>query len=351
MPDSNAIQVQPYSLGDESDLVALFQRVYGRSSTTDHWRWKLQWPDCPVDNVWLARTEDEPIFQYAAIPTRFSLNHRTVTMMVSVDTMTAPEFRRRGLLTRVASRAYAQWRDGGIAFVIGLPNDQWGSRLDALGFQSLFPLQWLMRPLRPEVMIARRLRVPVLDRATLPAALWNSLLNTGIRKDPAVSLEPVSHADGAFDELWHTLERAWAFSTVRDSRWVDWRFLKSPTRSYTVTLARRRGRPVGYSAYALSGSEEYPSAYLAELLSSPTDPAARDTLMSALLDRLRAARARAVYTLAVPGTSNFQWLRRCGFFPRHTFSVRLAALADHMPWQLLRNPEHWNLSGADFDVI
>ena len=116
---------------------------------TEHeWRWKLA-PTSKVPNVWLATHADQPIFQYAAMPTRFEIGDRTHAVMVSVDTMTAPAFRRRGLLTEVASRAYEAWRNAGVAFVIGLPNQQWGSRAQALGWRELFPLQWLARPLRP----------------------------------------------------------------------------------------------------------------------------------------------------------------------------------------------------------
>ena len=351
VPDSNSIRVRPYRAGDESELVALFQRAFGQPSTDAHWRWKLRWPECPVDNVWVAQSEERSVFQYAGIPTRFSLNHRPATVMVSVDTMTAPEFRRRGLLTRVASQAYAQWREAGIAFVMGLPNEQWGSRADALGWQTLFPLQWMVRPLRPEAMLARRLRAPILDRARIPAALWNRFWQARVREDPSVHLERVCEADEAFDELWSTVEPGWALSTVRDRRWVEWRFLKSPTRTYSVTLARRRGRPVGYIAHALSGTEERPSAHLAELQTAPADTATRDTLMGALLRSLCASRVQAVSCLAIPGTPNFQWLRRCGFFPRQSFLIRAVPLREDLPWDLMRNPSHWNLSGADFDVI
>ena len=80
--------------------------------------------------------------------------------MVSVDTMTAPEFQRRGLLSEVGRSTYAHWRDGGVAFVLGLPNERWGSRASALGWIELFPLQWLTRALRPAALLARRLHLP-----------------------------------------------------------------------------------------------------------------------------------------------------------------------------------------------
>src|SRR3954469_21051885 len=98
--------IRAYRPGDEGALVALFERVFGRPITEAYWRWKLKRLPSPVENVWLAVCDDAPIFHYAGIPTRYRLPAGEVTAMVSVDTMTAPEFQRRGLLSTVGRHAY-----------------------------------------------------------------------------------------------------------------------------------------------------------------------------------------------------------------------------------------------------
>jgi len=331
--------------------VGLFQNAFGRPTTEDHWRWKLKQQPSAVENVWLAVFDDKPVFQYAGIPTRFWLSQTPASTMVSVDTMTAPEFRRRGLLTQVAGRVYAEWRERGIAFVIGLPNEQWGSRASALGWQALFPLQWLVRPLRPEAILARRLNVPSLREATFPAAMWNRFLKGRVRRDPRVTTEPILHAGDAFDEFWDSCKAEWMFSTVRDRAWVHWRFLSSPTHAYQLTLARRDGKPSGYCVHSLRSTQGRTSANLVELFVARTDYATRDTLLSELIESLLALKAEALFTLAVPGTPPCSWLRRVGFFPRHAFSVQLVPLSAELPMAAMHDPNHWNLTGADFDVI
>jgi len=301
--------------------------------------------------VWLAVADDKPVFQYAGIPTRFRLMQTPVTTMVSVDTMTAPEFRRRGLLTQVAGRVYAAWREQGVAFVIGLPNEQWGSRARALGWRPLFPLQWLVRPLRPEAILARWLGVPSLKRATFPGALWNYLLRLRVHRDPEIQTEPVGRAHEAFDELWESCGSDWMFSTVRNREWVNWRFLSAPDSAYTVTLAQRAGRPCGYSVHRVSTIRGHVAASLAELFAARADAATRDSLLDEVIAQLLSAQAEALVTLAVPGTEYFRWLRGAGFIPRHRFSVELVPLSTELPLERMLDPEHWNLSGADFDVI
>jgi hypothetical protein len=351
MTDPGAIAIRPYRSPDERELVALFRSAFGRSTTEEHWRWKLRQQATPVDNVWLAVAGEQPVFQYAGIPTRFLLAQTPVTAMTSVDTMTAPQFRRRGLLTRVAARAYDVWRASGVAFVIGLPNEQWGSRAAALGWQPLFPLQWLLRPLRPEAMLARRLHMPWLQQASLISALSNRALRQRLPRDTQIQTERCRCADQAFDDSWEHCKSDWMFSTIRDRQWVNWRFLSSPSQLYELTLARRAGRPVGYAAHCLIESEQAVSAHLAELFVARADRAAHDTLLHAVIQTLLETRAESLLTLAIPGTSQYRWLRRAGFIPRQAFSVQLVPLSAQLPLTVMRDPNQWNLSGADFDVI
>ena len=139
--------------------------------------------------------------------------------MVSVDTMTAPEFQRRGLLSEVGRTTYAHWRDGGVAFVLGLPNERWGSRTRALGWTELFPLQWLTRPLRPARLLARRTGLP---EVTALDALWNGIADRplAVRGEP-VSVRVLAHAEAALDRLWAACRGEHRFSVVRDRAWLQ----------------------------------------------------------------------------------------------------------------------------------
>jgi hypothetical protein len=351
MTVAGPITIRPYRSHDERELVELFRRVFGRPITQQHWRWKLGQQSSPVDNVWLAVSEERPVFQYAAIPTRFLLSQAPVMAMTSVDTMTAPEFRRQGLLTRVAGHAYEAWRAAGIAFVIGLPNQQWGSRAAALGWQPLFRLQWLVRPLRPQALLARRLNIRWLARAGFVSALWNRLLDARLRRDATLHIERKRRADDDFDRIWQRCKSDWMFSPIRDRHWVDWRFLSPPSQHYQVNLARRAGVAVGYSAHSLVKSERAMSAQLAELFVGRDDRAAHDTLLYELMQALVVAGADSLSTLSVPGTRQYRWLRRAGFIPRQSFSVEVVPLSAQLPHSAMLDPNHWNLSGADFDVV
>jgi hypothetical protein len=342
--------IRAFRSGDERALTALFGRVFGRAISEEHYRWKLRQPATPVENVWLAIDGNAPIFHYAGIPTRYRLPGGEALAMVSVDTMTAPEFQRRGLLSAVGRRVYDTWRTAGVAFVIGLPNERWGSRAGALGWEPLFDLQWLARPLRPEAILARRLRMPLLARLTPIGAVWNALWR--LRRDSAVRVRPVERAGSEFDQLWRRCGADAAVSVVRDAAWVNWRYLDAPALGYHVLLAERDGQPVGYAAYRVEAHAAGVAGFVAELFAASADAPARRTLIAETLAALRAAGADNAVTLAVPGSPLERDLRGAGFlYSRGAFGVQIVPLDPALPLDLLRDPQSWNLAGGDFDVI
>jgi hypothetical protein len=343
------IAIRSYRNGDEQALTSLFETVFGRRMSEREWRWKLA-PTYKVPNVWLATHSDQPIFQYAAMHTRFKLDERTHDVMVSVDTMTAPAFRRQGLLTEVAARAYDAWRDAGIAFVIGLPNQQWGSRARALGWRELFPLQWLARPLRPEALIARRLGLPGLGRLPIFGTVWNRFANRRLRRRSDIEVTQAESAGVEFDVIWDRCRTDTAFSAVRDAEWIERRFMSSPARSYQVLVARRGNLPAAWLTYSLNRNEGRTTAQLVELFAAEGDTESSAALMLELLRRLGEQAADLVYTLAVPGTPLFAWFRSIGFMRGPSFGVQLVPLATDVPLERLQSPPAWRLTGADFDV-
>jgi hypothetical protein len=346
---SDEIAIRSYRSGDERALAALFETVFGRQMSEREWRWKLA-PTSRLPNVWLATHAEQPIFQYAAMHTRFKIDGRTSDVMVSVDTMTAPAFRRRGLLTKVAARAYDEWRDAGVAFVIGLPNQQWGSRTVALGWRELFPLQWLARPLRPEALLARRVGLPALRQIRMFGAAWNRFANRNLARHADIEVTESVGAGMEFDAIWERCRGDTAFSAVRDAAWIERRIMSSPARKYQVLVAHQRNVPTASLTYSLNRGDGRTTAQLTELLAAEGDTASRGALLLELLRRLREHDADLVYTLAVPGTPLFAWFRSAGFLRGPSFGVQLVPLATDVPYERLRDPRAWRLTGADFDV-
>ena len=353
MPDPSESALTPnwhvraYRSGDEQQLSTLFGRVFGRPISAEHWRWKLKGQNSPIENVYLAEHGGRAIFQYAGIGTRFWMEGRETTVMVSVDTMTAPEFRRQGLLSAVGAQSYAAWAAAGVPLVLGLPNEQWGSRTTALGWQRLFALRWHSLSLRPERSLARRLGLPMLNHVPLGAlgsATWGQL---GPR-EANLHISEVTTAGPAFDQIWAAGRDSAAFSVVRDQAWVQWRYFDCPSRRYRLLLAERAGQPVGYAAFTLV--EQH--ALLAEIYAPGQGPGCIAELGRAAARAAYDAGASSIASLAVPTSSLAATLSAIGLRPRQgAFAVMIVPLAADLPLGSLADPRNWSIAGADFDVV
>jgi hypothetical protein len=355
--------VRPYQPGDEEQLVALYARVFGRPRSLAFWRWKLKGRDAPFETVWVAvTTEGQIIGQYGGIPLRVQLHGQVHPAVHAVEAMTDPAFRRQGMLTRLGSAAHQGWAEAGQAVVLGLPNEQWGTRNRALGYVTLFPLAWLRFPLHIERVVAQRGRVPgplvgpAAGVGAVGGGVWRQVARRTLRRKQqgaTLTVEAVTGPDPALDQLWQTLARNFAHFVVRDSAWVNWRFLAAPEQDYRVLLARTAtGEPVGTLAYRLVVAPERVTGYIADLFLAPDAEAVGAALLEAALDDLSARGAGMVLASAVPGSALHGLLRGLRFLPvQLPFIFELVPLAPGVDPAALADPLAWHLTAGDFDVV
>lgn len=338
--------VRPYREGDETALVALFARAFGKEMDVERWRWKLgpARRDGNVATVFVAEREGRLIFQYRGIPFRMRLAGVERPAMLAVEAMTDPEWRRRGLLTAVGRFAHAAWKEAGVALVTGLPNEQWGTRAAALGYEVLFPLEWRIRPLRPERTLARRLGVPALARLSAPGALLHALRT----RDGCETLREVrgtSPEMEALEEIDARVGRAFAFAPLHDREHAAWRLLGARPAPYRVLLLAREGRGVAWAAVRAAET----GVHLADLRAEPAD---LPSLLSAVEVLLFREGAEKIVTLAAPGTPAHAALRGAGYVrARHPFAFEVVRLDETLRLSELRDPARWLLAPCDFDVL
>ncbi len=344
--------IRPVQPGDERQLVGLFERAFGHPVSEAHWRWKFQQLPSPVANDWLALDDDQPIFHSGGMPIRYQLADGETVAMVSVDTMTAPEYRRRGLLTRVARHMYHTWEAAGIRFVVGLINDQWGSRAPALGWEPLFPLRWQVRPLRPWAVLARRAGASLRKQASPIDRLWNRYQDRRSRAGSGIQARLVEQAGPEIDAVWARCAASAGISVVRDQAWVNWRYLTNPSFTYQVVLAERAGVPLGFAAYRIEEARDRRIGYLAEVVAPRGDASTVHSLLGYVARSLFAQGADLVAAQTPTDSWYYRTLRQAGFlWSWGDFSAEYVPLDPRLRTDAFRAVRNWTMWGGDFDSI
>lgn len=337
--------------GDDRGVVELLERGFDRPFTEASWRWKVKRRTSPAPNVFLAVDGDEkPIFHYAGIHRRLELSDDSRDVMIAVDGVSDPDFRRRGLLTSGTRAAHERWSAAGVAYVLGLPNEQWGSRIEALDWRPLFPLRWRIRPLRPEFLLARKLRIPALGKLSLAGRLWNRLWHPSTPQD--LQLLDIDEFGPEFDRFLGKHSESLALQRDRD--WLRWRYLSCPDHDYRV-VAAYRSRPegaelAGYAVFRLGKEDRV--GFIAEVVTVPASHPIRRALIAGVVERLGTLGASAVAALAAPTGDLHRSLVRGGFlFSWGEFMVHCVSLRPDLAEAVPKDPGLWRLQGGDFDVV
>ena len=352
-----------YRPGDEDGIGSLYARVFGYSRTPEWWRWKIKTLPADVESTWVAVAEDDGriIGQYTGIAIRMKLSGVVRPAVINVDAMTAPEFRRRGILLHLGEAAKEHWRASGFAALVGLPNEQWGSRTVAFGWKTMFPLTWLRFPLHLGRVLARSGRLP--QAISGPARLMGEIVARAwsrprigrlgrYTKPDGISVEEIHTAGSELDLLWERLEKHYDNCVVRDRQYVEWRFLTALPIPYKVLLSRREGQLTGYVAYRPSGPRDTANGYIADLLTAPDDMASAHALLGAALTDMWEAGAGVALVTAVPESALYALLRSAGAMPvKAGFHYDIIPLDPSLNASNIANPQTWLASGSDSDVV
>lgn len=217
--------IRPYRRGDEDRILKLFHRVFGKERSLTHWRWKFQ--DNPEGAcIHVVETDTgEIVGHYAGIPVRVSAEGRSCVFLQLVDTMVEQGYRRGLKKPGMFAQLFMKFAEdyGGedrAAVMYGFPIPEAlriGRRL--LGYVPLHPVIKLVRPITGAPGSIPRTR------------LVDLLQHVRIR------VRQVTRFDASADRLWEQCRRELHVATVRDARYLNWRYADCPDAKYTLLSA------------------------------------------------------------------------------------------------------------------
>ena len=218
--DTPGFRIREYQPGDEIEINAAFNRVFGLERSLEEWKWKFG-AQGERGRILVAVDESGKVHaHYAATLIRLWFEGREMTGGQAVDSFSSREREvvRSRLFVRVLERFHQKFgASGDLSYMFGFP----GVR-------------------------AKRLNSAIgLVRAWMPVSVWTDPEKA--QRSPAkISQWRVSTkwSPDEVDNLWSVAKSRHAFSAVRDSEWLIRRYCKHPTlsESYRHLFVRSRGR-------------------------------------------------------------------------------------------------------------
>lgn len=240
--EAGSFLARPYRSEDEAEVLALWEKAFGRKLDEGVWRWK--YADNPFGRRILLCLDDDglALVMYSGVPYRANWNGRVVEIVQLMDIMSHPDYRKTGLFVKAADTFFDLFAGGDSVLYYGIP----GRYHFDIGAKYL-----LYSELQSGVAYLRG------DTG-------------GLARRPKIfggAAERIDHAAVALDGVWSGLKEHFPLAAIRDSAFVEWRFFQNPIRDYRVYVYRAgfSKRPVGYAAVGIEGD----TARLVDLLAPP----------------------------------------------------------------------------------
>lgn len=328
--------MRPYRPGDEAGILSLFRTVFEKERSLAHWRWKfLENPE--GTQICLAVTDAGKIVgQYAGVPVRVTVDGTQFSFSQAIDSMVDRDHRRGlkkpGIFGRLFMKFAEEYGgDGRVTILWGFTTPEalrFGQRL--LGYVALHQVVKLVRavegpphltPWQQLTVLCRRARCPI---------------------------RQVNRFDAQVDRLWERCRPELRVATVRDTRYLNWRYADCPDVKYRLLLA---GGTMGIPALGIAvlriGLEDRPVACLVDWLVPSGAKVVAHQLLERCVEEARLAGMKELHTWLPPSSPWHRYLLDRGFQPVETACMTVHQFTPAVPLELLN--AHWYYTMGDSD--
>jgi hypothetical protein len=313
-------------------------------------RWKYFTNPAGDAAVGVALSGDRVVSMAAAVPKLIQIDGERLMALELGDFITATDYRNRGLFSRVIELIFAEALRRTAAFAYVRPN--------ALSFPILVKHHSfaevrrieLRRYAVPSKLIHRRIGAPIglLRRAGIDRAALSLLAPSPSR---SITVRKTERFDAAMDQFWEKVRLRYSFSLVRDSRYLNWRYVDCPT-PYLLWTAYRGREIAGYLAGFLSGSEGI--GHLVDLFTDPKDADVSAALVREALEAMLGAGAHSAYTWTLQSGAESVAARTlrhaCPLKSRNHLHLAMRFSGGRLDGSSLP-PEGWQFAMGDFDGV
>lgn len=348
-------KVRDGSKKDLKGILSLREMVFGeveRDKLEERfWRWEFEEGPEGQGFLYIAEDGERIIGHFADLPRRFSVQGKIVLGTLSLDLMVHPDYWRRGIFAAMGKYgAQRVKREQGLfmtAFPIRLETIQ---GLKKIGWKGVAKLPVLVYPIKFTGIVKRYLRFPPLSFLVGGVARLFYFILFGWRKKGkrnGVEVRKVNELDERFDLLWEKAISLHPIAGVRDRRYLTWRYLQHPTRTYEIYGAFEKEEIKGYIVLRKVDLLNFNSAVIVDLLA--LDEATLIALFEEGIQYSRQAGADLLGFMVPQNHLYYHIPRRRGFLP--SFKTFLFMIYSHSDQEIFLSPEKWYVTWGDTDVI
>lgn len=353
---------QYYKPGDEHEIQELFKLVFGKemgkSESKDHWNWEfMKNPNGPGE-ILLAVDHNKIVGHYAVIPEKIKIKDKQVMGTLSLDTMVHPDYQGQRIFTILASSLYEDIGKKDMPITYGFPNkNSIHGITSTLDWVEISTLPVLQLTIGSEKVITKALKSKILGKMGSLFVGKKRLSERPETSGKDWEIEKIDIFDEEFDDIFNHGAANIKVITVRDNKYLNWRFIEKPENDYECFCIFKNDKKYGYIVLKSEEKFDLNSGFVVDYFSKRSDPELDTLLISWGMDYLNYHGVDIVIAMMFSHIPYYKIFRKLGYFriPRKMFPKDIYFSArknnEDVDFNMVSDKNSWYLTWGDTDVI
>lgn len=310
-----------------------------------------------IINIAVDDEKDELAGQYVVWPIQFQVFGKKNKCVCSLNTLTNKKYRGQKIFTKLAEITYKNATEQSYLLCYGVPNpNSYPGFIKKLKFHELGTIPLMLKPLCPSQMVSEYIGNDILGKLCKPT-------NVLFRVEQNKKLEQVEFRKitkdniSIIDIFWENVSKKYPIMTIRDSAFVNFRYLSMPRRTYYPYIALDKGKPVCFAVGRIMQVAGMQCGMLADFIYQDGFEYVAQELVKHIIVDMKKNGASLAGCLMFEHTKEYKILKKLGFircpkiFEPQPFPLIVRKFDNTMEDEKLLNCKNWFFTMGDYDVI
>jgi hypothetical protein len=340
---------------DYKGISSLYSAVYEIQIGEQYWNWKYYQNPFGSHIIFVTLDGERIVGQTGAIPVKVKFNNRDFIACQTLDNIVLPDFKRGGTFFKLIKLQIDKACKDDLLFMYGFSvpvTFKVGTRF--FRFRSVSAVNRWSFILSPASYFAKKYKIPVVSRFVgyLMSVFITMRRVRRFLKEPGGEVTEINRFDERFDNFWKEQADDYEIATVRDTTYLNWRYIDNPMKEYKIFTHVSDNKINGFIVTTVV-SEEVRRGLIVDVLIDHNRKGVVESLFSAAIDFFIKEKTDTV-NLWLPGhVPIVPYIEKLGFVRRdteHNLIVRWTShMAEHEHSDYIYNPRNWYFTMGDSD--
>lgn len=345
--------MREYTDEDKENVFDLRRAVYNGPFNYDEWDWKFQSSKILV----AVNDKDEVVSLRPTVKIKLKFKDKILTAGMNVDVMTHPDYQRMGIFSSLVDESFKKLNEEKIHIVYTFPNNfSFPGYQKRIKWNHVASIPLLVKVINPKNVVNYYITNSYVQKCINPlASTFNRMLSKNNKHNVKnLLIEEVTFFDKDYDRLWQELSNQFEIAVVRDSNYLNWRYLERPDYNYKAFSARRDGNLTGYIVLREDNLFNFKLGLIVDIISKDTETF--NLLISHAYEIFKDKNIDIMGCLMLNTSSYFNELKKAGFinlpkkFTPKEFYFVVKADEDIISKDEVYSSKNWFLTFGDIDI-